>query len=48
MAFVSALPGAIVLVAAWLRRVRPARPPIERPLPPRVAILARRDGAPDA
>jgi glycosyltransferase 2 family protein len=48
MAFVSALPGAVVLVAAWLRRTRSARPPIERPLPPRVAILARRDGAPDA
>jgi glycosyltransferase 2 family protein len=48
MAFVSALPGAVVLVAAWLRRTRSARPPLERPLPPRVAILARRDGAPDA
>jgi hypothetical protein len=48
MAFVSALPGAVVLVATWLRRTRSARAPLERPLPPRVAILARRDGAPDA
>jgi glycosyltransferase 2 family protein len=48
MAFVSALPGAAVLIAAWARRTWSAPPALERQLPGRVAILARRDGAPDA
>jgi glycosyltransferase 2 family protein len=48
MAFVSALPGAAVLVLAWLHRNRSAPSPPERVLPRRLAILARRDEAPDA
>ena len=47
MVFVASLPGAAVLVAAWLRHTRPARRP-GRPLPGRAGILARRDGAADA
>jgi uncharacterized membrane protein YbhN (UPF0104 family) len=46
MVFAASLPGAAVLVAAWVRRTRPA-PWLERPLPGRLGILARRDGAPD-
>jgi glycosyltransferase 2 family protein len=46
MVFVSSLPGAAVLVAAWLRRA-PSAPRLERPLPGGLRILARRDGGPD-
>jgi glycosyltransferase 2 family protein len=42
MVFVSSLPGAVVLLAAWVRRTRSA-PWVERALP-----LARRDGGADA
>jgi hypothetical protein len=49
MVFVASLPGAVVLLAVWLRRARSgpwlAR---ERPRPGRVAVLAREDGGPDA
>jgi uncharacterized membrane protein YbhN (UPF0104 family) len=48
MVFAATLPGAAVLVAAWVRRTRSA-PPLERPLLPRgLGFLARKDGAPDA
>jgi glycosyltransferase 2 family protein len=47
MVFVASLPGAAVLVAAWVRRTR-SWPGLERPLPGRLGVLARRDGAPDA
>ena len=47
MVFVATLPGAAVLLAAWVRRSRSA-PWLEWPLPGRRAILARRGGAPDA
>jgi uncharacterized membrane protein YbhN (UPF0104 family) len=43
MVFVASLPGAAVLVAAWVRRTRSA-PWLERPLPGGLGILARRDG----
>jgi uncharacterized membrane protein YbhN (UPF0104 family) len=46
MVFVASLPGAAVLVAAWVRRTRPA-PWFERTLPGRLGVLARRDGAQD-
>jgi glycosyltransferase 2 family protein len=44
MVFVASLPGAAVLVLAWLRRAR--APWLDPPLP--VAVVARRDGGPDA
>lgn len=47
MVFVASLPGAAVLLVAWVRRSRSA-PWLEWPLPARLAVLARRDGAPDA
>ena len=47
MAFVSALPGAIVLVAAWLRHT-PSAPALERRLPNGLRVLVRGDGAADA
>jgi uncharacterized membrane protein YbhN (UPF0104 family) len=47
MVFVASLPGAAVLLAAWIRRSRSA-PWLEWPLPARLAVLARRDGAPHA
>jgi glycosyltransferase 2 family protein len=47
MVFVASLPGAAVLLAAWVRRSRSA-PWLERQLPARLAVLARRDGALDA
>jgi uncharacterized membrane protein YbhN (UPF0104 family) len=47
MVFAASLPGAAVLVAAWLQRTRSA--PLERPLLPRgLGFLARKDEAPDA
>jgi uncharacterized membrane protein YbhN (UPF0104 family) len=46
MVFVASLPGAAVLVAAWVRRTRSA-PRLERPLPGGLGILARQDGAGD-
>ena len=47
MVFVASLPGAAVLVVAWVRRTRSASSP-ERPLPGGLAVVACRDGAPDA
>ena len=47
MVFVASLPGAAVLLATWVRRSRSA-PSLEWPLPARLAVLARRDGAPNA
>jgi hypothetical protein len=47
MAFVSALPGAVVLLTAWAQRARSA----PRTAPPRagaLGIVARRDGTSDA
>jgi uncharacterized membrane protein YbhN (UPF0104 family) len=48
MVFVASLPGAAVLMAAWVRRTRSA-PWLERqPVPPvRLGVFARRDGDPD-
>jgi uncharacterized membrane protein YbhN (UPF0104 family) len=46
MVFAACLPGAAVLVAAWVRRTRSA-PWLERPLPGRLDGLARWYGAPD-
>ncbi len=46
MALVASLPGAVFLVVAWFRRTRlPGRP--EPPLPSRVRVAARPDGAAD-
>jgi glycosyltransferase 2 family protein len=47
MVFAACLPGAAVLVAAWVCRTRSA-PWLERALPGGLGVLARRDGAPDA
>jgi glycosyltransferase 2 family protein len=47
MVFVASLPGAVVLGAGWVRRSRSA-PSVERPLPGGLAVLAPRDGVPDA
>jgi uncharacterized membrane protein YbhN (UPF0104 family) len=47
LVFVASLPGAVVLVAAWMRRTRSA-PRLERPRSGRLAVLTRRDGAADA
>jgi glycosyltransferase 2 family protein len=47
MVFVASLPGAAVLVAAWVRRTRSAPWLERRPLPPRLGLLARREGGPD-
>jgi glycosyltransferase 2 family protein len=44
MVFVASLPGAAVLVVAWVRRTRWA-PSRERPLAGGLAVLARREGA---
>ena len=46
MVFAATLPGAAVLVAAWARRGRSA-PWLARPLPRRLGIAARGDGATD-
>jgi hypothetical protein len=46
MVFVASLPGAAVLVAAWVRRTR-SKPWLARPLPDRPGIVVRRYGAPD-
>jgi uncharacterized membrane protein YbhN (UPF0104 family) len=43
MVFVACLPGAAVLLAAWVRRTWSA-PRLERPVTRRLGILARRDG----
>jgi uncharacterized membrane protein YbhN (UPF0104 family) len=48
MVFVSSLPGAAVLVVAWVRRTRSARSLERPPLPGRLGALARREEAPDA
>jgi uncharacterized membrane protein YbhN (UPF0104 family) len=46
MVLVAALPGAVVLVAVWLRRARPA---VRRdPLPARIRVVNRSEGAADA
>ncbi|HET8805548.1 MAG TPA: lysylphosphatidylglycerol synthase domain-containing protein, partial [Gaiellales bacterium] len=46
MVLVASLPGAVVLVAVWLRR---ARPPARRePLPARIRVVSRSEGAADA
>jgi len=47
MVFVASLPGAVVLVGAWVRGAR-SGPSREPQLPGRLAVVARRDGAPDA
>ena len=46
MALVASLPGALVLLWAWLPRARPPAQ-LEPPHPVRVAVVARRDGARD-
>jgi len=46
MLFVACLPGAAVLVAAWVQRTRSERW-LRRPLPARRAIPARQDGGAD-
>jgi glycosyltransferase 2 family protein len=48
MVFVATLPGAVVLVAAWVRRTRSAPWLERRPLPPRLGLLARQEGGPDS
>src|SRR6478735_6742183 len=46
MVLVASLPGAVVLVAGWLRRARPA---VQREsLPARIRVVSRSDGAADA
>src|SRR6185436_3272340 len=46
MVLVASLPGAVVLVAAWVRR---ARPRVRRdPLPARISVVSRSEGAADA
>jgi hypothetical protein len=45
MVFVASLPGAAVLIAAWLRRRHPWRPP---PAPSLLGPVVRPEGAPDA
>ena len=46
MVLVASLPGAVVLVAAWLRRPRPR---VRRePLPARIRVVGRSEGAADA
>jgi len=46
MALVASLPGALVLLWAWLPRARPPAQ-LEPPHPVRVAVVARQDGARD-
>ena len=46
MALVASLPGALVLLWAWLPRARPPAQ-LEPPHPVHVAVVARRDGARD-
>jgi uncharacterized membrane protein YbhN (UPF0104 family) len=46
MVFVATLPGAVVLVAVWLRRTRSA-PWLDPPVPAQVGVLAQRDGGAD-
>jgi glycosyltransferase 2 family protein len=48
MVFVSSLPGAVVLVVAWLRRTALAQWLGRRPLPAGPEVPARRDRGPDA
>ena len=46
MVLVASLPGVVVLVAVWLRRARPA---VRRePLPARIGVVSRSEGAADA
>ena len=45
MVLAASLPGAAVLVAVWLRRTRPPRRP--EPLPGRLRVIRRREGAAD-
>lgn len=45
MVLVASLPGAVVLVAVWLRRARPPRRP--EPLPARPRVVRRPEGAAD-
>jgi uncharacterized membrane protein YbhN (UPF0104 family) len=47
MVLVASLPGALVLVGAWLPRVRPPRRP-ESQLPGRVPVVVQPDGGADA
>jgi hypothetical protein len=47
MVLVASLPGAVVLVAAWVHRTRPASR-LVRQLPGGLEVFARREGAPDA
>jgi len=47
MVLVASLPGAVVLVGAWVRGAR-SGPSREPQIPGRLAVVARRDGAPDA
>jgi glycosyltransferase 2 family protein len=46
MVLVASLPGAVVLIAVWLRRARPAARP--EPLPARIGVVRRRERAADA
>jgi hypothetical protein len=46
MTFVATLPGAVVLVAAWLMRDKDAPPP-EHARPRRMRVAIRSDGATD-
>jgi hypothetical protein len=46
MTFVATLPGAVVLVAAWLTRDKDAPPP-EHARPRRMRVAIRSDGATD-
>jgi hypothetical protein len=45
MVLVASLPGAVVLVAVWLRRARPPRRP--EPLPARIRVARQPEGAAD-
>jgi uncharacterized membrane protein YbhN (UPF0104 family) len=45
MVLVASLPGAVVLVAVWLRRARPPRRP--EPLPSRIRVARQPEGAAD-
>ena len=45
MVLVASLPGALVLVAVWLRRARPPRRP--EPLPGRIRVVRRPEGTTD-
>jgi hypothetical protein len=47
MVLAASLPGAVVLVAVWLRRARPSHRP-ESPRPARIPATGRREGTADA